>query len=237
MSNYRIANCSVSFQPKYALMKKKMIQYQKKEQKYDKADIMIDLPESFLEEQHQKYPHLTIEECEYVWAGIQFYEKLLNYNGFMLHSSAVEVNHEAYLFSANSGVGKSTHVKLWQQLFGEEHAIIINDDKPAICIEENVCYAYGTPFSGKSIEHRNKKVKIKAICMIERGLENTIHKIEKKEAISLILQQTIWPKKVESAHHLLRLIEIVLETVPIYKMKCNQSIDAAKLAYETMRKG
>ena len=39
--------------------------------------------------------------------------------GFYLHSSAVELDGRAYLFSGKSGVGKSTHTRLWQQIFGD----------------------------------------------------------------------------------------------------------------------
>ncbi len=51
----------------------------------------------------------------------------------MLHASAIVVGNSAYLFSASSGTGKSTHTKLWQECFGDK-AVIINDDKPVIRI-------------------------------------------------------------------------------------------------------
>ena len=63
-----------------------------------------------------------------------FYDLLKNH-GFMLHASAVEVDGKAYLFSASSGTGKSTHTKLWQEYFGYDKALIINDDKPALKFE------------------------------------------------------------------------------------------------------
>ena len=56
-----------------------------------------------------------------------------------------------------------------------------------------ISYAYGTPFSGKTDENVNKKVKLQGICMLERG-ENRIRQIQPAEAIPLILQQTIRPK-------------------------------------------
>ena len=53
--------------------------------------------------------------------------------------------------------------------FGEEKAEIINDDKPALRRREDGWYAYGTPFSGKTDEQLNRKVKLQGICILERG--------------------------------------------------------------------
>lgn len=116
-----------------------------------KSDIQLSINEAFCRVKQQENPHLTLEQCEYIFAGSEFYRKLINLGGFMLHASAIVVDNKAYLFSAPSGTGKSTHTKLWQECFGDK-AIIINDDKPAIRIEEGKCFAYGTPFSGKTDE-------------------------------------------------------------------------------------
>ena len=75
----------------------------------------------------------------------------------MVHASAVEVDGKAYLFSADSGTGKLTHTKQWQNYFGKERALIINDDKPAIRKDKNGWAAYGTPFSGKTDENLNRQ--------------------------------------------------------------------------------
>ena len=42
---------------------------------------------------------------------------------------------------------KNRHItKQWQKYFGEDRALIINDDKPAIRKERSGWTAYGTPF-------------------------------------------------------------------------------------------
>ena len=55
----------------------------------------------------------------------------------MLHSSAVVADGKAYLFTADSGTGKSTHTQLWPRMFGDR-AYILNDDKPALLDEYEV---------------------------------------------------------------------------------------------------
>lgn len=180
-------------------------------------------------------PHLTVEQCEYIFVGSQFYKKLLLKGGFMLHASAVEVDGKAYLFSADSGTGKSTHTKQWQSLFGEERALIINDDKPAVRREKEGWFAYGTAFSGKTDENLNRKAKLQGICMLERGIVNQIKRVDATETISFLMQQTIVPKEPEAVGMLLTYLDSLLKEVPIYRMQCTISEEAAKMAYEMMR--
>lgn len=235
MKRYKIAGCVVDYTPMYPLLQDKMERYLLEEETVQAADISLKLTEKFLREKQKQNPHLTIAECEYVWAGLQFYRKLLNYQGFMLHASAIEVDGKAYLFSADSGVGKSTHAKLWQKFLGEERAEILNDDKPAVVIEDECCFAYGTPFSGKSPEHLNRKARIQGICMLERGEENRIWRVSGKEALPLLMRQVIWPRNREEADKLLGYLQVVLKQVPLYRMECNLSVEAAQKAYEMMK--
>jgi len=69
---------------------------------------------------------------------------------------------------------------------------------------------------------------------LERSTENHIEKIEKSEAVKLLLWQTMRPHDETSINRLLELFEDLLDKVPIYKMGCNKSPEAAKLSYETL---
>ncbi|PJN80543.1 hypothetical protein CWE04_07955 [Thomasclavelia cocleata] len=231
MKFYKIAGCIVEYEPIYPLLKNQMEAYRIDEQK---IDMKLTITKEFCEIKQQENPHLTLEQCEYIYAGSQFYNKLINLGGFLLHASAVVIDNKAYLFSADSGTGKSTHTKLWQKCFGDK-ALIINDDKPAIKIENGICYAYGTPFSGKTDENLNMKVPLQAICFLERGKDNSIDLIPTKDALPLILKQTIFPKKQDTINHFFDMLDVVLTKTPIYQMKCNISKEAALMAYDKMK--
>ena len=79
----------------------------------------------------------------------------------------------AYLFTAPSGTGKSTHTRLWREVFGDR-VWMINDDKPMLRISENLVTAYGTPWNGKHHISRNASAPLKAIVQLNRGKENII---------------------------------------------------------------
>ena len=149
-------------------------------------------PDIIIKEEHynkEKYPDLDYESLAYMYSGWAFYRQLLSYDGLMFHSSAVELDGVAYLFSGPSGMGKSTHTRLWQQEFPS--ARIFNDDKPALRYIDGVWYAYGTPWCGKDGININTKVPIGGICFLRQGKENKIRRLPEIEAAAAIISQTL----------------------------------------------
>lgn len=195
-------------------------------------DISIELTMEKLEEIKKHYNHLNLEEIEYIFLGQLFYRHILKYNGILLHSSCVVKDNQAYLFSAPSGTGKSTHTNLWLEEFKD--AYILNDDKPAIIFKDNTLYAAGTPFSGKHDISKNLLVPIKGICFIERSLNNWIKEISSKQAIFEILNQTERIPYENDMTLILSHIENIVKNTKIYKMGCNISIDAVYTSYNKM---
>ena len=202
-----------------------------------KADITIDISREFLKEKQKENPHLAYEDCEYIWTGYEFCNSLLDFDGFMLHSSAVAYENKAYLFSAPSGTGKSTHTEIWQRVFGEENAVIINDDKPVIKFEDGDFYVYGTPWSGKSDKNLNIRVPLCGICFIEQSKTNNIKQISTKEAAHLILNQTVRPEYKGKMVNLLNLLDRLLLKIPVYILACNMEDEAALTSYNGMKNG
>ena len=178
-------------------------------------------------------PHLSDESCEYLSTGSSFYRQLLDYDGMLLHSSAVVMEGRAYLFSAPCGTGKSTHTKLWLQVFGDK-AKILNDDKPALRMEDGSFYAYGTPWSGKHDASLNIRVPVGGICILRRGEENRIEPYSGTMAIFDILSQTARSKSPVMTEKLLTLLDRLLEKVPVWKLECNMDPAAALVSYTAM---
>lgn len=169
---------------------------------------------------------------------IAVYRKLCEYvfdkgEGFVFHSSAVSVDGECYLFTAPSGTGKSTHVRLWRELLGER-AIVINDDKPIIRFIDGDFYVYGTPWSGKHKLDKAQRSKLKAICEVNRCKENSIKEVSLKEILPTLLNQTVRPREVKKMDLLLARILKLSKSVKTYKLFCNMELEAARLSYETM---
>ncbi len=158
---------------------------------------------------------------------------LANANGIIFHSSAIMVDGNAYLFTAPSGTGKSTHAKLWRDMLGDR-AVMVNDDKPIIRYVDGDFYVYGTPWNGKHHLDTNCRAKIKAICNIYQAKENRIEKISAGEMLMVILNQTLRPTELDKMDKLLELIENLLRSVDLYRLGCDISKEAAELSYKTM---
>lgn len=196
----------------------------------DKPDIII---RSNWQKLKEKHPEISDESCEYLSTGSSFYRQLIKFNGIMLHSSAIVVDGRAYLFTAPCGTGKSTHTALWLREFGER-AFILNDDKPAMRLEDGVFYAYGTPWSGKTAQNVNCRVPIGGICILARGEKNEIQRVTGKTAIFGLFSQTMRPKNEEYMNKILDLIARLIDSVPIWQLHCNTDPEAAHVSYEAM---
>lgn len=176
------------------------------------------------------------KDIAYMESCWQFCRQLLNHDGMYLHASAVELDGRAYLFSGPSGMGKSTHTRLWQSLFPE--ARVFNDDKPALRKLDGRWYAYGTPWCGKDGININMKVPLAGICFLRRGQENTIRRLTPIEAARYIISQTMRRFKNEEGLDLMldRVNKLVVD-VPVYELYNLPEPAAAQLSFETMRRG
>lgn len=184
-----------------------------------------------------KYPEdISQESLAYMESCRQFCAHLLKFNGLYLHASAVELEGKAYLFSANSGTGKSTHARLWQNVFGDA-AQVFNDDKPALRCMDGIWYAYGTPWCGKDGININKKVPLAGICFLKQARENKIRELRKAEVLQRLLPQTIYRNKTaRQMDMLLQSIDDLLGKIPAFELECTPDPEAAQLSSATMRR-
>lgn len=160
-------------------------------------------------------------------------DQLLLRNTLLLHGSTVSVDGRAYLFTAPCGTGKSTHTRLWRELFGER-AIMINDDKPFLQITSSGVYAYGSPWSGKHGLDTNICVPLQGICLLHRGKENIIKGIEPERAIATLRHQAYTPTDVSMLPKSLSLVDTLAQRVPLWEMYCNKEAEAAMVSYSAM---
>ena len=185
---------------------------------------------------HKYSPAFGENNIAYMESAYQFYRELVSFGGFYLHSSAVVLDNRAYLFSGDSGVGKSTHARLWQQL--RQDAYVINDDKPALRRMDGIWYAYGTPWCGKDGINRNEKVPLAGICFLKQAPENRIRQLEPFEAAQRILAQTIYRfSDAALLDQMLASLELLLREIPVYELENRPEPDAARLSMKTMGAG
>lgn len=156
------------------------------------------------------------------------------FDSLLVHGSAISVEGKAYLFTAPSGTGKSTHAALWRQLLGDR-AVMINDDKPFIFKKNGVLYIAGSPWNGKHNLGNPISAPLAGICFLSQSPVNKIEKLSVPDAMPKLMCQCYMPKNAESAMKTLSMIDDLLNTVPFYRLECNISQAAAELSYNTMK--
>ena len=168
-------------------------------------------------------------------AAIQrkFAEVLFDLDILLLHGSTVAVDGSAYLFTARSGTGKSTHTRLWREVFGSR-AVMVNDDKPFLKFTPEEILACGSPWSGKHGLDSNVSVPLKGICLLERGAENQITPLNQEDALAFLQKQCHIPADPGKLPRLLELLEELTRRVPLWRMTCTKDPQAALVAYSTM---
>ena len=166
-------------------------------------------------------------------AAIQrkFAEFLLDHGIILLHGSTVAVDGMGYLFTARSGTGKSTHTRLWREVFGSR-AVMVNDDKPFAHITESEVLVYGSPWSGKHGLDNNICVPLKGICLLERGAKNRVRGAEPEELTELL--KGFRPQTQQQDAQYRKLLKELVLSVPLWHMDCTKETAAAQTAYETM---
>ncbi len=168
-------------------------------------------------------------------------KRLLEFNVLALHGSALCMDGEAIIFTAPAGTGKSTHARFWRETFGDR-VWMINDDKPMIRIENGKALVYGTPWDGKHHLSRNASAPLKAIVKLERDEENHIEPMKRADAFQVLMTHGVCtrrgPMRLSGTAKLraMALETALLNTAEFYRLGCGLDPDAARIAWEGIRK-
>ncbi len=158
--------------------------------------------------------------------------------GLFFHAAVIEDCSEptaprGYAFTADSGTGKTTHIRLWQRTFGTDIRIV-NGDKPILRRREGVWYAYGTPWCGKEGWNINTAVPLSGVCFLRRGERNTIRPYPAAEAVTALFSQIVLPDEPDALTATLNLLDGLVREVPFYELHCTISEEAAQIARRGM---
>lgn len=158
---------------------------------------------------------------------------MLPYDTWLMHGSAVAVDQEAFLFTAPSGTGKTTHTRLWlEQIPG---AFVVNGDKPLLRIRDGFCETCGTPWSGKENMNRNVILPLRSICFLNRSTKNRIEEISFREAAPFLLQQSYRSADPLVMQKTMQLVKALGDCVRFYFLFCNMEPEAALVSWNSMR--
>ena len=229
----KLAKLYFDIQPKYQMLANMCKEY---ECEHDASEKIYEIRVSD-KEILSETPDTDFREPEYL-ETLAVYRKiseiLPSNDGYLFHAAVIEANGVAIAFTAKSGTGKTTHIRLWKKVFGDRVGIV-NGDKPLMRFIDGKLYAFGTPWSGKENYNRNVGIPLHAIVILNRGDENKIEKISPKEAAPKFLSQIYLPKNNNALFlQTLALADKTLKDVPVYRLFCNMENDAAITTYNAI---
>ena len=157
----------------------------------------------------------------------------IEHDVMLFHGSAVQVDGKAYLFTAPSGTGKSTHTNLWKELLGTRMSYI-NDDKPLLKFEGGAVSVLGTPWNGKHRLGSNVSAPLSAIVLLARDESDWIEPVLPQDAIGALYAQSYRPDGAAKITRTLALVARLAQDASIYKLGCTPTQHAARLSIETL---
>ena len=107
MEKLRVADLNLLIDYKYDTMKKQCPPYKAD---FEKPNLTINIPKEEIIRLQKENPLLSCDDVEYVYTGAAFYEALLHFNGFMLHSSGIVKDGRAYL---QTQVRENQHIQVF----------------------------------------------------------------------------------------------------------------------------
>lgn len=159
--------------------------------------------------------------------------RLIVYDTIVFHGSVVALNGKAYLFTAPSGTGKTTHTRLWLEQLPE--AYVLNGDKPFLkATTGEKVLACGGPWRGKEKYGCNETLPLEAICLLERSAENHIEAISPREAMNTLIRQSNIPEGPNAMIQALQIIDRISRNVRLYRLGCNMNPEAAQISIRAM---
>lgn len=201
-------------------------------------DFTVSATDEEIEAELSCDPQAAASYCESLCVCRKICHKMPYYNAFLMHAAVVAVDGAAYIFTAPSGTGKTTHTMLWKKHFGDR-AVLVNGDKPLIRLQDGKVYVCSTPWKGKEELGLGPGAMfpVGGICIIEQNPENHIRRLSVSEASRHIFRQVHLSRNNEETFtRFWRLLDQMMTSADFYLLQCNREPEASRLSYLTMRR-
>lgn len=152
---------------------------------------------------------------------------LLRHSAVILHASFICYQSQGILFAGRSGIGKSTQADLWVKY---KKAKLLNGDRAGLRRKSEKWVAYGLPFAGSSHIYNCESAPVKAIVVLDQGIENTLQRMTPIDALRTLLPEFsthIWNSSF--MEKILDITAVMLKEVPVYKLVCRPDYGAVCL--------
>jgi len=110
--------------------------------------------------------------------------------GIIIHGCGIKQGDRGVLFVGESGAGKTTMARIWDQ---ESDVELLSDDRTIVRVKEGQFWMYGTPWHGEGKFGSPGSVKLDQIFFIEHGKENSILENNNASSVTQFLKCSFPP--------------------------------------------
>ena len=144
---------------------------------------------------------------------------------YVIHSASILHEGKAWLFSALSGTGKSTHAALWHRLYGTPY---LNGDLNLLAFEDGRPVVKGIPWCGTSGLSTTETHPLGGILLLTRSTGNHVETLRAEEQCLGIQMRFVTPKwSAAQTAESLDFADHVAHTARIARLHCNMEDEAA----------
>ena len=146
-------------------------------------------------------------------------------NMLAVHSASVLYRDKAWLFSAPSGMGKTTHTRIWQDVY---ETPVINGDINLITVENGIAIVHGIPWCGTSGIYTKKSYPLGGVVFLMQGADNKISSLSGDQKQLRLLHRSIspcWKEEMQEKNY--KMVEALADKTLICQLTCNQDKEAA----------
>ena len=231
MPIYKIADLKIALTPRSAFVQRAMAPYLTQEQA---PDLEIDVSDEDIayEKQLSGVMHNGVCESTAIFRKL-CHRVLFDFNGIFLHSAVIVSAGKAYAFVAPSGTGKTTHIRLWKKVFGED-VYILNGDKPLIREIDGKFIVFGNPWQGKENYGVNAQCELAGIYLLNRAEQNSISKPTSIRLFHALIHATVFPESADGRMRVMDFFERMLTRTKVLTLNCNMQDEAAYVAKRGM---
>lgn len=146
---------------------------------------------------------------------------------YIIHSASILHDGRAWLFSALSGTGKSTHTNLWHKLYGTPY---LDGDLNLLAFEDGRPVVKGIPWCGTSGIYTTETWPLGGIILLARDPKNYVEELSYGTKALGISMRFISPKwNEEMLRGVLDFSERIAKSSGICRLHCNMEDEAAEV--------
>jgi hypothetical protein len=137
--------------------------------------------------------------------------------GMEVHACGVVDSHgKGHLFLGQSGAGKTTLARLWEN---EPGVLVLSDDRIALRKMDGKLWMYGTPWHGEADFSSPARAPLADVCFLAKGPENRLLEKAATESMGRFLASSfILFYSREAVGFTMRFLEEIVEAVPCYEL-------------------